>query len=371
MGTRETGFTASMPGYRAYDDPAAPGRAGRALGRRRGPPAHRAGPGLPRHHQRGHVRARSRASGSSAPTRWCRSPTGRCSSTRFGRLDLLVVQDGFETPDHRPGRRRAARRHLGREGRHVHQQRAAGVAGAGRGGARRARPAPTSTSSWPWPSAGAAGRAVRRVDAAPEDAFEEWRRVSAGRPVRLQRHHLGAHRRRRRGAVAVPGRRPRRARSAARPASTPTAASTTPTAGPGSWPSSPSRSATRPARSTRCCSTPVAPSSTGTPAPRPGRVADPRGPGAGGVGRGPPGRRRGARACAPATWSRCRSSRGEVERIRVPGDRDRPAPARSSSRSTGTSAAPTASPTTSSTRSAGSPTTSSARSASSASDPCG
>ena len=32
MGTRETGFTASMPGYRAYDDPAARARAGRAAG---------------------------------------------------------------------------------------------------------------------------------------------------------------------------------------------------------------------------------------------------------------------------------------------------------------------------------------------------
>ena len=45
MGTREAGFTASMPGYRAYDDAGRPGRAGRPVGHRRRPAARRRGAG--------------------------------------------------------------------------------------------------------------------------------------------------------------------------------------------------------------------------------------------------------------------------------------------------------------------------------------
>ena len=63
MGTRETGFTASMPGYRAYDDP----DARRELAERLGVPEDRlpdrAGPRLPRHHQRDHGPADQGASG--------------------------------------------------------------------------------------------------------------------------------------------------------------------------------------------------------------------------------------------------------------------------------------------------------------------
>ena len=251
--------------------PRRPGRAGRAVG-------HRRADDLPTERGRAYPDiinavdepARSRASGSSAPTRSCRSPTARCSSTRFDRLDLLVVQDGFETPDHRARRRRAPRRHLGREGGHVHQLRAAGVAGAGRGRAARARPDPTSTSSSAWPSASGCATAL----------FPGWteprrrvRRVAPGLrrpPLRLQRHHLRADRRRRRRAVAVPRPTTPTCRSAGHPASTPTAASPT---RPGKVRlhvrRPPGAARTSPGRSSRSCSTPAARSSTGTPAPRP------------------------------------------------------------------------------------------------------
>ena len=45
---------------------------------------------------------------------------------------------------------------------------------------RRARRAPTSTSSSIWPPSSGAVTSFSRLDA-PEDAFEEWKRVSAGR----------------------------------------------------------------------------------------------------------------------------------------------------------------------------------------------
>ena len=109
---------------------------------------------------------------------------------------------------HRPRRRRAPRRHLGREGGHLHELRASGVAGPGRGAAARARPAPTSTSSSAWPSASGCATALYpglgRADGRVRGVAPGVRRSA----VRLQRHHLRADRRGRRRAVALPRRRP-------------------------------------------------------------------------------------------------------------------------------------------------------------------
>ena len=86
------------PATAHYDDPAARAELAALLGHRRdracppsaaGPTPTSSTPSCP---------AASRASGSSAPTRSCRTRTGRRSSSRSASLDLLVVQDGFETP---------------------------------------------------------------------------------------------------------------------------------------------------------------------------------------------------------------------------------------------------------------------------------
>ena len=66
----------------------------------------------------------------------------------LGRLDFLVVQDMYATHrDRAAGRPRAAGRGVGREGRHVHQFRAAASAWSRRWRARPGRRWPTSTSS--------------------------------------------------------------------------------------------------------------------------------------------------------------------------------------------------------------------------------
>ena len=163
------------------------------------------GPGLPRHHQRGDVAARIKGLWIIGTNPVVSFPNREMLELALRRLDLLVVQDGFETPTTALADVVLPGGDLGREGRHVHEQRAPGLAGAGRRARRPARPGPTSTSSSPSPT---------RWGCADE-LFAGWttparrvRRVAPGLgrpPVRLQRHHLGAHRRRRRRAVAVPG----------------------------------------------------------------------------------------------------------------------------------------------------------------------
>ena len=181
MGTREAGFTASMPGYRAYDDPAARARAGRAVGGARGPPARRAGPGLPRHHQRRRLRDGSRACGSSPPTRSSPTPTGRCSSTRSGASTCSSCRTATRRrPPSWPtwccpppcGARRTARSPTA----------SGGCPGCGPRSSRRARPAPTSTSSCSLARRWGCADELFEGWEGPEDAFAEWSRVSAGRP---------------------------------------------------------------------------------------------------------------------------------------------------------------------------------------------
>ena len=76
---------------------------------------------------------------------------------------------------------RAAGRDLGREGRDLHQLGAARQQGQPRRARRRARRAPTSTSSSIWPPRSACATSCFPGWRTPRDAFEEWKRVSAGR----------------------------------------------------------------------------------------------------------------------------------------------------------------------------------------------
>lgn len=97
MGTRESGFTASMPGYRAFDDPAAR----RELAELWGIPEDR----LPTARGRAYpdiinavMSQRIRGLwviGTNPPVSF---PNREVLEEAFARLDLLVVQDGFETP---------------------------------------------------------------------------------------------------------------------------------------------------------------------------------------------------------------------------------------------------------------------------------
>ena len=244
MGTREAGFTASMPGYRAYDDPAARARAGRPVGhrpRRRLPTARgRAYPDI----IDGVMTATIKGLWIIATNPPVSFPNREVLERRPGRLDLLVVQDGFETPDHRAGRRRAARRHLGREGRHLHQQRAPGVPGPGGGRAARRGPQPTSTSSSPSPSAGGAATSCSPGGPAPMTPSTSGAGCRPAARATTAASPGSASTR----PAACSGRAPpaTTCRSAAPPASTPTAASTAPAAGRLCVPSSPSRSATPP-----------------------------------------------------------------------------------------------------------------------------
>ncbi len=83
--------------------------------------------------------------------------------------------------DHRARAPGAAGGDVGREGRHLHQLRAARQQGEPRRRSRPARRAPTSTSSWRSPTRSAFATSSFPAGRRPRDAFEEWKRVSAGR----------------------------------------------------------------------------------------------------------------------------------------------------------------------------------------------
>ena len=204
MGTRETGFTASMPGYRAYDDPAARAELAELWGideARLPAERGRAYPDIINAVVSGQDQGRC---GSSAPTRSCRIPNREVLEHALGALDLLVVQDGFETPTTALADVVLPAAIWGEKDgtftnseRRVSRVRAA--VDAARRGPHRLRHLPR-----PRRALGLRRRAVRRAGRRPQ---RRVRGVAAGvgrPPVRLQRHHLGAHRRGRRRAVAVP-----------------------------------------------------------------------------------------------------------------------------------------------------------------------
>ena len=134
--------------------------------------------------RRGARRARSRRSGSSAPTRptACRAPAG--CARRWRACPFVVVSDCWPTDTTALRPRRAAGRRLGREGRHGHQLRAPHLAPARRSARRPARRgriggcSPRSAARMGWAEAFAWARPGRGVPRARRaDRVRERRRA--------------------------------------------------------------------------------------------------------------------------------------------------------------------------------------------------
>jgi anaerobic selenocysteine-containing dehydrogenase len=180
MGTRESGFTASMPGYRAYDDPAA--RAELAalwgVGEARLPAARgRAYPDIVNAVLGGRIKGLWIIA-TNPPVSF---PNREVLEHALANLDLLVVQDGFETPTTALADVVLPAAIWGeKEGTYTNSERrvsrvraAVDPPGEARSDfaifldlARRWGCADELFAGW----------------SGPRDAFEEWRRVSAGRP---------------------------------------------------------------------------------------------------------------------------------------------------------------------------------------------
>jgi anaerobic selenocysteine-containing dehydrogenase len=180
MGTRESGFTASMPGYRTYDDPAARAELAALWGidEARLPAARgKAYPDIVNAVMSGHVKGLWIIA-TNPPVSF---PNREVLEDALGRLDLLVVQDGFETPTtaladvvlpaaiwgEKDGTYTNSERRVSRV------RAAVEPPGEARSDfaifldlARRWGCADELFPAW----------------TAPDDAFAEWRRVSAGRP---------------------------------------------------------------------------------------------------------------------------------------------------------------------------------------------
>ena len=180
MGTRESGFTASMPGYRNYDDPAARAELAALWGidEARLPAARgKAYPDIVNAVMSGHVKGLWIIA-TNPPVSF---PNREVLEDALGRLDLLVVQDGFETPTtaladvvlpaaiwgEKDGTYTNSERRVSRV------RTAVEPPGEARSDfaifldlARRWGCADELFPGW----------------TAPDDAFAEWRRVSAGRP---------------------------------------------------------------------------------------------------------------------------------------------------------------------------------------------
>ncbi len=332
MGTRETGFTASMPGYRAYDDPAARAELAELWGV--------SADDLPTERGRAYPDIINAVMNGRIKALWIIGtnplvsfPNREVLEHSLRRLELLVVQDGFETPTTALADVVLPAAIWGeKEGTFTNSERRVSRV---RAAVRAARGGPTRLRRVPRP--GRAPRAARPHLPGLDGAEGRVRGVAPGvrrSAVRLQRHHLRADRRGRRRAVAVPRRRPRPCRSAGHPACTPTAASPTPRARSGCTASTARSSATSRGRSSRSCSTPVARSSTGTPAPRPRASRSSSGwpprPGWRSTTPTPTGS-----GSAPATSCGC-PRRGASSSASSPGSPRSSGPARCSSRSTTT-----------------------------------
>lgn len=180
MGTRETGFTASMPGYRSFDDPAARAELARLWGIDESRlPASRgyAYPDIIDAIVRGEIKGLWVIATNPVVS----YPHREVLEQALSSLELLVVQDGFETPT-------TQRAHVvlpaaiwgEKEGTFTNSERRvsrvrAAVSSPGDARAdfdifvdiaKRWGCADELFPGWRWPL----------------DAFEEWRRVSAGRP---------------------------------------------------------------------------------------------------------------------------------------------------------------------------------------------
>ena len=180
MGTRETGFTASMPGYRAFDDPAARSElaallaidAGR-LPTERG----RAYPDI----VNGVLSGRIKGLWVIGTNPVVSFPNREVLEAALSRLDLLVVQDGFETPTTALADVVLPAAIWGeKDGTFTNSER--------RVSRVRAAVPPPGEAKTDFDIVLAVADRWGCADelfsgwTSPRDAFEEWRRVSAGRP---------------------------------------------------------------------------------------------------------------------------------------------------------------------------------------------
>ena len=180
MGTRETGFTASMPGYRSYDDP----EHRRQLAALWGIAEDR----LPTERGRAYPDIINAVMNEKVKGLWIIGtnpvvsfPNREVLEVALGRLDLLVVQDGFETPTTALADVVLPAAIWGeKEGTYTNSERRVSRV-------RAAVPPPGEARADFDIFLAVAERWGCRDElfpgwAEPRDAFEEWRRVSAGRP---------------------------------------------------------------------------------------------------------------------------------------------------------------------------------------------
>jgi assimilatory nitrate reductase catalytic subunit len=180
MGTRETGFTASMPGYRAYDDPSARAELAALLG----VPESR----LPAERGRAYPDIVNAVMSGTIKGLWIIAtnpvvsfPNREVLEQAFGRLDLLVVQDGFENPTTALADVVLPSAIWGeKDGSYTNSERRVSRV-------RAAVPPPGEARTDFDIVLAVADRWGCRDEffpgwTSPRDAFEEWRRVSAGRP---------------------------------------------------------------------------------------------------------------------------------------------------------------------------------------------
>jgi anaerobic selenocysteine-containing dehydrogenase len=179
MGTRETGFTASMPGYRAYDDAAARTELAARLGIDEGR--------LPAERGRAYpdiinavVSGRIKGLWIIATNPVVSYPNRATLEHALGELDLLVVQDGFETPTTALADVVLPAAIWGeKDGTFTNSER--------RVSRVRAAVEPPGEARTDFDIVLALAERWGCEDlfagwSSPQDAFEEWRRVSAGRP---------------------------------------------------------------------------------------------------------------------------------------------------------------------------------------------
>jgi assimilatory nitrate reductase catalytic subunit len=180
MGTRESGFTASMPGYRSYDDPAHRQELAALWGIDEAR--------LPTERGRAYPDIVNAVMNKKVKGLWIIGtnplvsfPNREVLEVAFGRLDLLVVQDGFETPTTKLADVVLPAAIWGeKDGTYTNSERRVSRVRAAVSPPGEARPDfdifLAIADRWGCRDEVFPGWTT------PRDAFEEWRLVSAGRP---------------------------------------------------------------------------------------------------------------------------------------------------------------------------------------------